>query len=161
MMFKILNRPISSPELHISSLYDETTFYESFTRDLRRCRDEVIIESPFITSKRMSTLLPVLEKLKSRQVRIVINTRDPETHDSAHMRSDAHRAVSQLQHMGIHVLFTVGHHRKLAIIDREILYEGSLNILSQNNSCEIMRKIVSTQLAWQMVRFVKVDQFIR
>jgi phosphatidylserine/phosphatidylglycerophosphate/cardiolipin synthase-like enzyme len=160
-MFKILNRPISSPELHISSLYDETTFYESFMRDLRRCRDEVIIESPFITSKRMSMLLPVLEKLKSRHVRVIVNTRDPETHDSPNMRSDAHRAVSQLQHMGIHVLFTVGHHRKLAIIDREILYEGSLNILSQNNSCEIMRKIVSTQLAWQMVRFVKVDQFIR
>jgi hypothetical protein len=161
MMFKLLRRPSFSPELYASSLYDETTFYESFIRDLKRCRDEVIIESPFITSKRMDILLPVFEGLKSRHVRVIINTRDPETHDSLHMRSDAHRAVSQLQHMGIHVLFTAGHHRKLAIIDREILYEGSLNILSQNDSCEIMRKIVSAQLAWEMVRFVRVDQFIR
>jgi hypothetical protein len=38
-----------------------------------------------------------------------------------------------LQKLGVQVLYTSGHHRKLAIIDREILYEGSLNIPSQND----------------------------
>ena len=40
------------------------------------------------------------------------------------------------------------------------LYEGSLNILSQNDSCEIMRRIESTQLAWQMARFIGVDRLL-
>jgi predicted regulator of amino acid metabolism with ACT domain len=76
------------------------------------------------------------------------------------MRYEAREALSTLQHMGIHVVFTESHHRKLAIIDRKVLYEGSLNILSQNNSREIMRRIESAQLAWQMARFVAVDKFV-
>jgi len=144
-----------------SSLYNDSTFYARFAKDLKNCHSEIIIESPFITNRRLDFLMPILQKLKTRQVRITINTRDPKAHNNEDMRNDARFALSKLQHMGVNVLFTSGHHRKLAIIDRLILYEGSLNILSQNNSCEVMRRIESTQLAWQMIRFVKIDDFIR
>ena len=127
-------------DLLTSTLYDENTFYDSFVRDLKRCQHEVIIESPFITSKRLDVLLPTLHKLKAKKVRITVNTRDPEEHDE-YLRSESTKAISSLQHMGVHVIYTGGHHRKLAILDRNILYEGSLNILSQNNSCEVMRSI--------------------
>jgi phosphatidylserine/phosphatidylglycerophosphate/cardiolipin synthase-like enzyme len=158
-MFKLLESSANPNELLTSSLYDETTFYEKFSRDLRKCQQEVIIESPFITNRRLNLLLPTLQKLKTRNVRIIINTRDPEEHEDDHWRNGARRAISKLQHIGIHVLYTGGHHRKLAILDRKVLYEGSLNILSQNNSCEVMRRIESAQLAWQMVHFVKIDRF--
>jgi phosphatidylserine/phosphatidylglycerophosphate/cardiolipin synthase-like enzyme len=161
-MFRLFrSSSLPDTELLSSALYDETTFYDKFMRDLGRCQQEVIIESPFITSRRLSSLLPILLKLQSRNVRIVINTRDPEEHDNDYLQEEARRAVSNLQHRGIHVLYTGGHHRKLAILDRKILYEGSLNILSQNNSCEVMRRIESTQLAWQMAHFVKIDTFVR
>lgn len=64
-----------------STLYDQDTFYSAFMRDLLHSKDEVIIESPFITEKRMRTLLPIFTKLRSRNVRIVINTRNPNEHD--------------------------------------------------------------------------------
>jgi prepilin-type processing-associated H-X9-DG protein len=153
--------PSTTNGLIDSSLYNEDTFYARFASDLKNCRSEVIIESPFITNRRLDLLMPALQKLKSKHIRVTINTRDPEAHDEKTMRSDARIALSKLQHMGVNVLFTDGHHRKLAIIDRSILYEGSLNILSQNNSCEVMRRIESAQLAWQMIRFVKIDDFVR
>jgi hypothetical protein len=140
-MFSFLRlSPSPSAELLTSALFDETTFYASFIQDLKRSRQEVIIESPFVTNRRLGPLLPVFEKLKSQNVRIVVNTRDPGEHDDEYARYDARQAVSKLQHTG-------GHHRKLAILDRKILYEGSLNILSQNASCEVMRRIESPQLA--------------
>ena len=153
--------PDKTNELINSSLYDEETFYTRFAKDLKNCHSEVIIESPFITNRRLELLMPALQKLKSKHIRITINTRDPETHNDENMCHDARFALSKLQHMGVNVLFTGGHHRKLAIIDRLVLYEGSLNILSQNNSCEVMRRIESAQLAWQMIRFVKIDDFVR
>ncbi len=73
------------------------------------------------------------------------------------MAGDAREAVAELQGMGVMVLFTERHHRKLAIVDREILYEGSLNILSQNASCEIMRRIESSSLAEDMLTFIKLN----
>ena len=157
--FKLL--PQSPTDLLTSTLYDENSFYARFMSDLRQCQHEVIIESPFITTKRLNILLPILQRLKTQHVRVVVNTRDPEEQDCEYLKSEARIGISSLQHLGVHVLFTGGHHRKLAILDRNILYEGSLNILSQNKSREVMRRTESTQLAWQMARFVKIDNFIR
>jgi phosphatidylserine/phosphatidylglycerophosphate/cardiolipin synthase-like enzyme len=147
-----------APDLLNSKLYNEDTFYDAFIKDLKNSYSEVIIESPFVTNRRVSQLFGILKKLKERKVRVTINTRDPEEHDNNYMREEAREALSTLQHIGIHVMFTESHHRKLVIIDRQISYEGSLNILSQNNSKEIMRRIESTELAWQLARFVNVDK---
>lgn len=159
-MLSIFCRPTAPTDLLSSKLYDQDTFYPAFLKDLANCHSEVIIECPFITNRRLKTLLPILEKLKSRKVRIAINTRDPRTHDEGYWQADAHEAISKLQHMGIQVLYTGNHHRKVAILDRSILYEGSLNILSQNDSSEVMRRIESTPLAWQMVRFIEIDRLL-
>lgn len=159
-MFSLFNRSTAPTDLLTSELYDQESFYPAFIKDLAKCRSEVIIECPFITNRRLKTVLPTLEKLKARKVRIAINTRDPRTHDEGYRQDDAHRAISKLQHMGIQVLYTGNHHRKVAILDRKILYEGSLNILSQNDSCEVMRRIESTQLAWQMARFIGIDHLL-
>ena len=50
-------------------------------------------------------------------------------------------------------------HRKLAVIDRAILWEGSLNILSQSNSKEIMRRTKSAFLANQVINFTKMNSW--
>ena len=159
-MFSLLKPTTDPTRLLDSRLLDESTFYDAFIKDLKHCHSEVIIESPFITNRRVSQLFGILEKLKERKVRVAINTRDPEEHDSDYMREEAREALSSLQHIGVHVMFTENHHRKLAVIDRSIVYEGSLNVLSQNNSKEIMRRIESVQLAWHMIRFVKMDKFL-
>lgn len=159
MLAQLFRRPTNaSPDLFNSKLYDEKTFYTAFVKDLNNCGSELIIESPFITRRRLTSLLPTLQKLKERKVRIIINTKDPHELDEER-RDEAYRAVASLQYKGIQVIYTHGHHRKLAIIDRSILYEGSLNILSQNKSTEIMRRTESVQLSWQMARFIGVDDF--
>jgi len=159
-MFSLLNHSVQTPELVSSKLYDQDTFYEVFVKDLSNCHSEVIIECPFITNRRLKMILPTLEKLKARRVRIAINTRDPRTYDEGYRQDDATEAISKLQHMGIQVLYTGNHHRKVAILDRNVLYEGSLNILSQSNSSEVKRRIESIPLAWQMVRFIGIDKLL-
>ena len=138
-----------------SSLFDNNTFYKAFERDLRHARQSAIIESPFITRRRMEHLLPLLTRLRRKGVRIVVNTRNPEEHNQEYA-IQAEEAVAAMLDLGIKVLYTVKHHRKLAIIDEEILWEGSLNILSQGDSCEIMRRTVSSSLVYQMLCFIKL-----
>jgi phosphatidylserine/phosphatidylglycerophosphate/cardiolipin synthase-like enzyme len=161
MISSILRRLNSqTPDLVGTRLFDEETFYPAFLKDLGKCGAEVLIESPFATSKRISVLLPVLKRLKARGVKIAVNTRDPYEQDSELSRADTYKAIALLQSNGIQVVFTTGHHRKLAVLDRKILYEGSLNILSQNNSREVMRRIESVQMAWQMIGFANLDKLL-
>lgn len=157
-MFR-LRRRVDASGLLASRLFDHDDFYPAFVRDLSSCTQEIIIESPFITRKRMAHLLPTLRRLRARGVKVIINTRHPDEHDNFYM-AQAIEAVAQLQSLGILVLYTGGHHRKLAVLDRAIVWEGSLNILSQNNSCEIMRKITSRALAEQMIRFLRLDEYL-
>lgn len=149
----------SSADLTTSELHDEKTFYKAFMNDLSACREEAIIESPFITSNRIASLLPFFEKMRSRKVQIIVNTRHPAEHDF-HFNIQASEAIKCLQNMGVQILYTGGHHRKLAILDRHILWEGSLNILSQNDSCEIMRRTKSAEAAMQMLHFTKLHKYI-
>ncbi len=149
-----------SPDLISSQLFDETTFYQQFLKDLKHCKKEVIIESPYITSQRMSALIRSFEMLVSRKVKVYIFTRDPGEHDLA-MKHQAEVEIRRFESIGVQVLTTQNFsHRKLAIIDRQTLWEGSLNILSQNCSREIMRRIDSSHLTSQMFELLQLQKFI-
>ena len=146
--------------LTTSSLYDEKTFYAAFLGDLESCKKEIIIESPFITSERMKTFEGIFKKLLARGVKIYIITRDPKEHTEG-MEIQSEEAIRWGESMGIQFLLCLGnHHRKLAILDRKVLWEGSLNILSQVYSREIMRRIEKQELALEMFNFLKLDKFI-
>lgn len=143
-----------------SGLYDETTFYSQFRHDLLRSASEVVIESPFIARERAGTLYPLFETLINRGVRVYVVTRDPKEHSET-MEQQSEAEIQRFEALGVQVLLCTGnHHRKLAIIDRQVLWEGSLNILSQAKSREIMRRIGNKDVAMEMFEFLKFGNFL-
>lgn len=146
--------------LMTSELHDESSFYQKFSQDLLNCREEIVIESPYITCERFKTFDRFFQKLIKKGVKIYFITRDPREHEES-LAFQSEKVISYCERIGIQVLLCIGnHHRKLAILDRKILWEGSLNILSQNYSREIMRRIKDRELTTQMFAFLKLDQFI-
>ena len=143
----------------VSRLFDQDTFYKAFVADLHCCQTEVVIESPFLTMRRVNMLLPVLQQLRRRNVAITVNTKPLEEQDDFFC-TEATTAIHSLQAIDVQILFTGGHHRKLAILDRNIVYEGSLNILSQGDRCEIMRRIQSSALALEVLSFTRLLRHI-
>lgn len=82
-------------------------------------------------------------------------TKDPKKHETF-MEPRSEEAITQFEIIGVQVLLCVGnHHRKLAILDRQLLWEGSLNILSQTHSREFMRRIEDKQLTTETFNFLK------
>lgn len=159
-MFSWLSRRgVPASDLLTSQLYNEQTFYRTLMRDMNDCISEAVIESPFLTVNRVAGLLPIFKKMRSRNVRIVVNTRPPHEHEAPY-DAQAAQVIERLQNIGVEVLLTGKLHRKLAIFDRQILYEGSLNILSQNDSCEIMRRTCSQVLVQQMVDHTRLAKFL-
>ena len=155
-----------------SSLHDETTFYNAFLSDLEASCEEVYIESPFITSERVNSLKPIFEKLIKRGLKVYILTRNPLEHDDR-MSIQSETEITYFECLGVQVFLAENEqssrwrtkekklfHRKLAIIDRKILWEGSLNILSQNHSREIMRRINGQEFALEILNFLKLGKFI-
>ncbi len=158
-MFNLFSSPQSLPQFD-SRLYDEKGFYQQFVKDLKTCKHEVIIESPYISTSRMKQLASVFSRLIANGVKVYVITRDPDKHIEEYALQ-AEQEIRWFESIGVQVIATTNnHHRKLAIIDRKILWEGSLNILSQTNSREIMRRIAGAYYAREMVEFLKLEKFL-
>ena len=105
----------------------------------------------------MQTFRPIFEKLIAKDVKIFVVTRNPQEHDNDY-KLQAETEIAYFEDIGVQPLLCTGnHHRKLAILDRKILWEGSLNILSQSHSREFMRRIDSKKLTEELFQFLKFD----
>ncbi len=148
-----------SPDSQTTSyiLADETSFYYKFEKDLREARQEVIIESPFMTVPKLRSLKSSFESLINRGVRVYVITRHPEEHDS-YMVEQSEAGIRFFEKIGVQVLMNKTHHRKIAMIDRRIVWKGSLNILSHHNSREFMEREDDQAKATALFSFLKYDQ---
>ena len=159
-MFSLFKRRNTNPaDLLTSGLYNESHFYAAFVRDLKKAKSEVIIESPYLSCRRTDELLPIFRKLVRKGVKVRINTRNPNHHNEL-LRIQGWKCFKQLRMTDVKIkLCNDFRHRKIAVIDRQVLWEGSLNILSQSNSREVMRRTHSEALCKQMIRFIGLNRW--
>jgi hypothetical protein len=145
-------------EMHDSELFDESNFYSGFIKDILSAKQEIIIDSPYITTKRVDSLLPFFEQAIRKGIKIFLLTRIA-TEQDENMRYYTEVEIERLSKLGITVLAFEGKiHHKIAIIDRRVLWEGSLNILSQRDSQEFMRRFEGAHSTKQMMGFLELDK---
>lgn len=145
-------------EKQTRSLFNEKTFYRAFVDDLLNAKEEIIIYSPFVTKFRSDFFRQTFAKLKRRNINVFIFTRPLEEHDLL-MRSEITCALKEYEELGVCIVYLEGFiHEKAAMIDREILWEGSLNILSQRKSREIMTRTSDKEITTQIMSYLGLDK---
>ena len=141
-----------------NNLFDEKNFYRSFINDMLSAKKEVIIYSPFVSKFRTDFFKSTIEKLRHRNIEIFIFTRPTSEYDSL-FQPQIECALKRYEDQGVNIFYLEGSiHEKMAIIDREILWEGSLNILSQRASKEMMRRTESEDSAMQVLLYLGLNQ---
>lgn len=144
----------------ILDLYNERTFYPAFTRDMLKAEKEVVIYCPFISKYRSEFFKNTLERLRHRNVAVFIFTRPIEEHELL-ARNEIKAALGDYEDLGACIVQLPGFiHAKAAIIDREVVWDGSLNILSQRLSKESMRRTQDEDIAKQMIDHLGLNRKI-
>ena len=145
-------------ELQKLDLYNEKTFYEAFVRDILEAKKEVVIHSPFVTKFRSEFFRNTFKKLQKRNIAVFIFTRPLEEQDYL-MRTEIKSALKDYEELGAYIIYLPGYiHQKIAIVDREIIWEGSLNILSQRESREMMRRTADEDCAKQTMSYLGLNK---
>jgi len=141
----------------VSQLFDEVGFYPTFSKDVKRAKKSILIESPFMTVKRTEEFISIARRLVQNGATVRINTRHPDHHEGI-LVSQAWSSIKLLRDAGIKIhLYKDMRHRKISIIDSQILWEGSLNMLSHNRSRELMRRTESMAACKQVLRFTDIS----
>ena len=122
---------------------NQQNFFPAFEQDVKAAREEILIFSPFLAVHRTSLLLPLLQTKHMTGVKIRVVTK-PFDEDSVRGREEAEQL---LKDANIDIQYKGGVHEKVAIIDKQIVYSGSLNILSHSSTSEFMIRLSSQKFA--------------
>jgi hypothetical protein len=130
--------------------WSEAGFVDGFRADLAASTAAVIILSPFVSQNRAFQYLAVLHAVNLRGVEVTAYVRplyeQPDT-----LRTSYDSVMRSLERTGVHVHVRPGMHEKVAVIDGCILWHGSLNILSHNDTRESMLRITCAELVKEVL----------
>ncbi len=138
-------------------LYTDKNFWPAFLRDIQNCEKSLIILSPFIAVKRAGKLFDYLRVLVNKGVEVTIYTRPP-TEQTGVLGEQSEETIKQLSKIGVKVTQRKNMHQKIALIDNQIVWEGSLNILSHSKTGEQMRRHEGENVANEVIRNLELDQ---
>jgi hypothetical protein len=135
------------------SVSTEGTFYARFAQDIHKAQHAILIFSPFLTERGASRWIDLLRNAMDRGLLVRIVTRPPGDHGGI-LEAGLVEMLDAVRALGITVDHRARMHEKIAIIDDEILWHGSLNILSHKDTAESMLRINSLSACAQVAKFV-------
>jgi thymidine kinase len=137
-------------ELTLAS-FDEISFYPAFCADLESSKSLVEVFSPFVTRRRASFLAGYLRELIRRRIAVTLYTRSPsDQFDKEQAMESATDALQFLSKLGIRIVEISRMHEKVAFIDDNVCWHGSLNILSHVDTGESMIRLVGQSAVKQI-----------
>jgi HKD family nuclease len=144
---KIENIPNSPTDI----IFDKNSFFKVYLNDIENARHNVVIVSPFITKKRAAQMIGNFDALLKRQVKVTIVTR-PETDFNDKKQTALKDIFKMLEDAGVQILLKSNIHQKFVVIDNRISWYGSINLLSFGWSEESIMRLVSGNIANELLR---------
>jgi DNA-binding transcriptional regulator YiaG len=156
-----------------STIHNADTFWPAFKRDLEAARGHVVIQSPFLSYPRLNQLAPYFRSLSKRGVAVCALIQKPLVHkyqreeerdcdlDEYCQPNTFNDLCAMLQSWDVHVTQLNEIHAKHAVIDREILWEGSLNMFSHTKAKEHMRRWNDTEQLEAVVSMQSLDSCVQ
>lgn len=147
--YKIKGDAISEEAGNI--IFDKDSFQTVYSIDILNATNEITIVSPFITKKRTIQMSADLQQAIQNGVAVTIVTRPAEDYKPKDIGA-WNESITILKNTGATLLFKPNIHQKFAIIDQKIVWYGSINLLSFGTSEESMMRLVSTNIAYELMR---------
>ena len=137
----------------------QNDFYRLLSGDLENSQNRIIIYSPYITSDRVSYLLPQFQSAIERGTNIYLITKTPSERSKSDL-STIKKIEKQLSEIGIIIIHKLRMHEKLIFIDEDITWSGSLNPLSFSNTQEIMERRKSKNVLNDYFQILRLKELL-
>lgn len=123
---------------------DENTFLIRFSRDLHVAKESVFGHVAFFGTYRWPKVEPLFRAALERGIEVTLITPPP---SEAENKWYVEKAIHGLRQLGAVVVSATGLHGKDLIIDKRVLYTGSLNVASHRGTSEDVHRIESPEYA--------------
>ncbi|MFG2079533.1 AAA domain-containing protein [Micromonospora tulbaghiae] len=144
--------------VRVEDIHDERTFYDVFADHIASARQSIWLWAPWSTT-RVRSVLPLLRAAVDRGVRITLFVRDP---GDKVQRDPKHQGFLADLRAALHTVIEVNvMHQKIVVIDEQITLLGSLNVLSQRWTREVMVAMRGAHFARKLLEHEHAAEFSR
>ncbi len=133
-----------------NAIYDKKSYQEVYLKDLKESNKNVIISSPGINERKVKQLIALIQKRQEAGISVKVLTLSPESYPEKRIVK-TRELVEQLTDAGIKVIGRSTMHEHYAIIDEEIVWYGSMNLLSGEKENDNLMRVLSKDVAQELM----------
>lgn len=113
-----------------NSIFDMDSYESVYEKDLLEANKEIVISSPGLNHSKVDLFIRLIKKKQEDGIKITVVTLNPEGYPEERIE-DTKGIVQLLEDNGVNVRIQDHMHEHYAIIDSEIVWYGSMNLLSR------------------------------
>ena len=134
----------------VNAIFDSDSYGEVYEKDLVQAEKDIVISSPTLGKNKVLRILKLLKERQAAGVKITIVTWHP---DAYLYGRDEHRIelMEELRNAGFNIQLTEDNCEHYAVIDSEIVWYGSMNLLSKDDIEDNIMRVVSKRIANELL----------
>ena len=134
----------------VNAIFDSESYLPVYEKDLQQACKSIYIASPGLNKNKVSRLIALVEERQTSGVCVTVITLPVENYPLA--RIEPTKALqSTLTAAGIYVMPRPDLHTHFAVIDQEIVWYGSTNLLSRDKEDDGLMRICSRDVALELL----------
>ena len=142
-----------------NAIYDIENYAETYWRDLEEAKRAVIVSSPRLNNQKVNRIISVLGNRQELGVKVTIVTWHPDFYKYG--RDDVRmELMERLRKAGFEIRLVEESCEHYAVIDSEIVWYGSMNLLSNEDAEDNLMRVCSKDIAAELLEMAfgsKVD----
>jgi superfamily II DNA or RNA helicase len=133
-----------------NAIFNIDTYGSVFWQDLREASSEIVISSPYLSAPKVDRLIDTMKSRQEAGVKITIVTWNPDSYKYG--KSEARMALmSQLHDAGFNIELVEQCYERYAVIDNNIVWYGSVNLLSKEDIEDNIMRVESKEIAAELL----------
>ncbi|NLB40826.1 MAG: hypothetical protein GX815_00925 [Clostridiales bacterium] len=124
---------LSSKKQKTNAIFDAETYNTVYATDLFQANSEIVISSPGINATKVRQLILAVSSKLAQGVKVSVIT-IPSSEYPDNRIEPTKRLIDELRQSGIYVKHAPGTHEHFAVVDKEVVWYGSMNMLSREKT---------------------------
>ena len=147
--YEICNNVIVEKQI-ANTIFDIDSYEKVYAKDLLEANKEIIISSPGLNYAKVDAFVKLIKHRQEDGVKLTVITLNPEGYPEEKIK-DTKRLVEILKKCGIRIKLQEHMHEHFAIIDDEIVWYGSMNLLSRAKVDDNLMRVKSKDAARELL----------
>lgn len=134
----------------VNAIYDIENYAEVYWRDLEEAKFSIIVSSPTLNNQKVNHIIKVLRKRLELGIKATVVTWHPDSYKYG--RDDTRmELMERLRKAGFEIRLVEDSCEHYAVIDDEIVWYGSMNLLSKEDADDNLMRVCSREIAEELL----------